>query len=167
MLLQHQNSYHVKELIKSLGGKWQPLEKGWLMPNEKNYLKALQACQEYQKNRESADDVEDIIGFTKYNPYKPVSSLNVPLKDNRDKPVISGLIFSGYGNDPTRRKEKWIVTCKNIDNPIFDKNDFLCINETGNRFFNASENEIRTYVWIRNDLELAKNLYKKWQEKVI
>lgn len=118
-LLIHKHTYKAKDEIKRLGGKWDAKNKGWVMPSEEAYKEALSFCDAFNSVvYEYLDDWEESTkigeGFN-ISPNYVINSKQqekldknpIPLKDNIDKSVSSGLIFSGRGRN---HRDIWIVT---------------------------------------------------------
>lgn len=89
LILKHPNSYHAKEQIKALGGKWVASEKGWKMPDIESYNKAYDACdnvsesidrrsQAFDTNVGTWDDwgIAEIFPHTINWEYTPSANLN-------------------------------------------------------------------------------------------
>jgi hypothetical protein len=174
MILKHKNTYRAKDEIKNLGGVWKSEEKGWLMPNQSAYDEALKFCEALDK-----DDVyDDVDGFEQNVKIglaedqqtsvdwmfprlgqKALDDQPIPLKENTNKKVISGLKFKG--RLPNVR-DTWIVTAYKEDWTITNEhNSFCCINLTTGIANFLTEEQIKQHVWLdASDIEQAKIAFK-------
>lgn len=155
LILVHVNSYHYKEKIKALGGKWQPEYKGWKMPNQQAYDQAYELG-------ESVDENQDIRSayYTQFNPQDfdiavESKTLLILLKENVGKPIRSGQKFL-QGNNPGYKDNVWIVVSKH--DTWGDGNfDIVCESLTISGVeLCLSEDEIRTHPWTGFDQREAR-----------
>ena len=168
MLLVHPNSYAAKENIKALGGRWNPKEKGWDMPNQESFDAAFDACENAAKERPMErffdNDDDNYDWLTAPVTQDPVSA---PLPGQDLEAVKTGIVFTDYGRNRDLRGEEWVVLCTYASDSIpamADEGDFLCGCLNTRKWIYLSPAEIAGCKWTGEIMPInkAKELYDRF-----